>query len=182
MLSHFFPTYFDKNRRKKTNYGGFIRVKKQNIKIVCWDGDPQASRSESLKVPSSSSTAAVGASVFVVKSFQGLDGQLKGLLEVDVGDALEVVLSSSEDVSFGAALAEGGAVAEGATVVGGSASARLTSTLLMFLRGDQPGGRRRPMSPGRCMDERFDVLALHTRDLVFQGLSSVALQIEQVVQ
>lgn len=121
---------------------------KKKYKIVGWDGGPQANRSESLKVPSSSSAAAVGAPASIVKTFQGLDGQWKGLSEAGAGDTLDEVLSSSEDVSFGAAEAGGGAVVEEATVVGGSPLA----VRLLILRGDQPGGRRRGMCASRCMD------------------------------
>lgn len=74
------------------------------------------------------------------------------------------MLSSSKDASAGAA------VLGRVVTMGGSVGAWPTSGLVMFLRGDQPGGRRRVK---RWMDRnteecfrRFDMLASETGDRV----------------
>lgn len=77
-----------------------------------------------------------------LKGFQGLDGQWKGLsfpasapMSGEEG-GLDAVVSSSEDSSLAEALSvEGGLVVVGGEVMEGNSNR-------MFLRGDQPGGRR----------------------------------------
>lgn len=77
-----------------------------------------------------------------LKCFQGLEGQWKGWsLGLGEADGLEDVASSSDDSSLAGAL-EGGCVVEGeCDGAGGGESA--VGAVSMFLRGDQPGGRRR---------------------------------------
>lgn len=70
--------------------------------------------------------------------FQGLEGQWKGwLLALGEADGLEAVVSSSDDSSLAGAL-DGDCIDGGdrdGEEAGGGGS--------RFLRGDQPGGRRR---------------------------------------